>query len=100
MEKKQIDWENLGFGYVQTEQRYVSNYKDGKWDEGGLTEDAGVVLNECAGVLQYAQTVRQKTVRSLYSDRISMLPGWQILRDVWRCRYFRKNVFWRQSKKW
>ena len=32
MEKKQIDWENLGFGYVQTEQRYVSNYKDGKWD--------------------------------------------------------------------
>ena len=57
MEKKQIDWENLGFGYVQTEQRYVSNYKDGKWDEGGLTEDAGVVLNECAGVLQYAQTV-------------------------------------------
>ena len=43
MEKKQIDWENLGFGYVQTEQRYVSNYKDGKWDEGGLTEDAGVV---------------------------------------------------------
>ena len=44
MEKKQIDWENLGFGYVQTEQRYVSNYKDGKWDEGGLTEDDGVVL--------------------------------------------------------
>ena len=43
MEKKQIDWENLGFGYVQTEQRYVSNYKDGKWDDGCLTEDAGVV---------------------------------------------------------
>ena len=57
MEKKQIDWENLGFGYVQTEQRYVSNYKEGKWDEGGLTEDANVVINECAGVLQYAQTV-------------------------------------------
>ena len=37
MEKKQIDWENLGFGYVQTEQRYVSNYKDGKWDDGCLT---------------------------------------------------------------
>mgnify|MGYP000744904263 FL=1 len=37
--------------------RYVSNYKDGKWDEGGLTEEANVVLNECAGVLQYAQTV-------------------------------------------
>lgn len=57
MSKKEIDWANIGFGYVQTEQRYVSNYKDGKWDEGGLTTDANIVLNECAGVLQYAQTV-------------------------------------------
>lgn len=57
MEKKNIDWSNLGFGYVQTEKRYVSNYKDGTWDEGTLTSDANVVLNECAGVLQYAQTV-------------------------------------------
>ncbi|MBR1471900.1 MAG: branched-chain amino acid aminotransferase [Lachnospiraceae bacterium] len=56
MEKKDLDWAGLGFGYVQTEQRYVSNFKDGKWDEGGLTEDANIVLNECAGVLQYAQT--------------------------------------------
>ena len=57
MSKKEIDWSNIGFGYVQTDKRYVSNYKDGKWDEGGLTEEATVVLNECAGVLQYAQTV-------------------------------------------
>ena len=56
MSKKEIDWSNIGFGYVQTDKRYVSNYKDGKWDEGGLTEEANVVLNECAGVLQYAQT--------------------------------------------
>ncbi len=57
MSKKEMDWGNIGFGYIQTEKRYVSNYKDGKWDEGELTEDANVVLNECAGVLQYAQTV-------------------------------------------
>ena len=57
MSKKEIDWSNIGFGYVQTDKRYVSNYKDGKWDEGGLTEEANVVLNEGAGVLQYAQTV-------------------------------------------
>ena len=57
MDKKNLDWENLGFGYVQTEKRYVSNFKDGKWDDGVLTEDANIVLNECAGVLQYAQTV-------------------------------------------
>ena len=57
MEKKNLDWANLGFGYVQTEKRYVSVYKDGKWDNGTLTEDATVTLNECAGVFQYAQTV-------------------------------------------
>ena len=57
MEKKNIDWANLGFGYIQTDYRYVSNYKNGAWDDGVLTEDANVVINECAGVLQYAQTV-------------------------------------------
>ena len=57
MEKKNIDWGNLGFAYIQTDKRYVSNYKDGAWDEGTLTEDATVQITECAGVLQYAQTV-------------------------------------------
>lgn len=57
MDKKNIDWKNLGFGYMQTDYRYVSNFKEGKWDEGALTTDANVVINECAGVLQYAQTV-------------------------------------------
>ena len=57
MDKKNIDWANLGFCYVQTDKRFVANYKDGAWDEGTLTEDPNVVLNECAGVLQYAQTV-------------------------------------------
>ena len=57
MSNKQLDWSNLGFGYVQTDKRYVSNYKDGAWGEGFLTEDATVTLNECAGVFQYAQTV-------------------------------------------
>lgn len=57
MAKQNIDWSNLGFGYIKTPQRFVSNYKDGKWDEGGLTADDQVVISECAGVLQYAQTV-------------------------------------------
>lgn len=57
MEKKNIDWENLGFGYIETEKRYVSNFKDGAWDEGMLTEEANVVMSECACVLQYAQTI-------------------------------------------
>ena len=57
MEKKNIDWANLGFGYVNTDYRFVSNFKNGAWEEGALTEDPMVTINECAGVLQYAQTV-------------------------------------------
>lgn len=56
MEKKNIDWANLGFGYIVTDKRYVSNYKNGAWDEGVLTEDPTVTINECAGVLQYCQS--------------------------------------------
>lgn len=54
--KKDIDWKNLGFGIVDTDYRFVSMYKDGKWDEGKLITDNTVTIHESAGVLQYAQT--------------------------------------------
>ncbi len=56
MEKKNIDWANLGFSYQQTDKRYVANYKEGEWDEGGMIEDSMITMSECACVLQYAQT--------------------------------------------
>ncbi len=55
MEKKNIDWGNLGFGYMPTDKRFVANYKDGEWTC-GITEDPMITMSECAGVLQYAQT--------------------------------------------
>ena len=48
MEKKNLDWANIGFSYMPTDMRYVSNYKDGAWDEGTLTADSNVTINECA----------------------------------------------------
>ncbi len=56
MEKKDIDWGSLGFGYIQTDQSYVSNFKNGAWDDGVLTADHNITMSECACVLQYAQT--------------------------------------------
>ncbi len=56
MEKKNLDWANIGFAYRETNKRYVSNFKNGEWDNGILTEDANVIINESAGALQYAQT--------------------------------------------
>ena len=41
---------------MPTDYRYVSMYQNGSWDEGVLTSDPNITLNECACVLQYAQT--------------------------------------------
>lgn len=51
-----IDWSSLPFDYMETPKRFVSYYKDGKWDEGKLTGESTITMSESAGVLQYAQT--------------------------------------------
>ena len=55
MSKKNLDWANIGFSYMVADKRYVSNYKDGKWDDGTLTENSMITISEDAGVLHYAQ---------------------------------------------
>ena len=57
MEKKNLDWGSLGFGYVPTDKRYVSNWKNGAWDEGGLIDDPMVHISECSGILHYCQEI-------------------------------------------
>lgn len=51
-----LDFVSLGFDYIKTDYRYVANYTDGHWDNGGLTRDADIVLSESACVLHYCQT--------------------------------------------
>ena len=55
MDKKNLDWANLGFAYLKADWRYVSNYRNGAWDEGGLTQDDMIAMSEDAGVLQYSK---------------------------------------------
>lgn len=55
VEKKDLDWGSLDFGYRKTDVSYVSNWKDGAWDEGGLTADHSLNLSECAGIFHYCQ---------------------------------------------
>jgi branched-chain amino acid aminotransferase len=57
MEKKNLDWGNLGFAYHVTDYRYVSMFQNGAWDEGGLITDDKIVMSEDAGVLHYSQSV-------------------------------------------
>lgn len=56
MEQMDLDWGNLSFQYLPTDYRFVSNFKDGHWDEGCLSTDPNITMSESACVLQYAQT--------------------------------------------
>lgn len=50
-----IDWSKLGFGYLKTDYRYLSYWKEGKWDEGTLTEDNQLHISEGSAALHYGQ---------------------------------------------
>ena len=95
MEKKNIDWSNLGFGYMQTDMRFVSTYKDGAWDEGGLTDKATIEMSECACVLQYAQTCFEgmKAYTTADGKIVCFRPDLNAARMADSCRQMKMPVF-------
>ena len=95
MEKKNIDWSSLGFGYIRTDKRFVSNFKDGAWDEGCLTEDATVSITECAGVFQYAQTCFEglKAYTTENGQIVCFRPDLNAARMKSSCERLRMPVF-------
>ena len=90
-----IDWANLGFGYIKTDYRYVSLYKDGKWDNGEITTDSNIVLNESAGVLQYAQTCFEglKAYRTVDNKVVCFRPDLNAQRMADSCERLEMPVF-------
>ena len=95
MMKENIDWSNLGFGYLKTDYRYVSNFKNGKWDEGILSTDETVTLHESAGVLQYAQTCFEgmKAYRTKDGKVVCFRPDLNAKRMADSCRQLEMPVF-------
>lgn len=95
MEKKDIDWSNLGFGYIKTDKRFVSNFKDGAWDDGVMTEDATVSISECAGVLQYAQTCFEglKAYTTKQGKIVCFRPDLNAQRMIDTCKRLEMPVF-------
>ena len=92
---KNIDWSNLGFGYVPTDKRFVANFVDGKWDEGALVDDPMVTMSECAGVLQYAQTCFEglKAYRTEDGKVVCFRPDLNAARMADSCRRLEMPVF-------
>ncbi|AKP67941.1 branched-chain amino acid aminotransferase [Companilactobacillus ginsenosidimutans] len=50
-----LDWNNLGFEYMDLPYRFTAHWKDGKWQDAGLTEDATLHISEASPVLHYGQ---------------------------------------------
>ena len=95
MAKKDIDWGSLGFGYVQTDLRYVSNFKNGQWDDGVLTDQATITMSECACVLQYAQTCFEglKAYTTVDGKIVCFRPDLNAARMADSCRRMKMPVF-------
>ena len=90
-----MDWEQLGFGYIKTDYRFVSEYKNGKWDEGKIITDEKIVLNECACVFQYAQTCFEglKAYKTINGDVVCFRPDLNASRMAESCKRLEMPVF-------
>jgi len=54
--KRDIDWKNLGFSYVDTGMYVKSSFRDGSWQKPVACEDVKIDLHVAAGCLHYGQT--------------------------------------------
>ncbi|MBQ7445522.1 MAG: branched-chain amino acid aminotransferase [Clostridia bacterium] len=90
-----MDWPNIGFAYRTTPVRFVSDFVDGKWDEGRFSTDPNVVINESAGVLQYAQTCFEglKAYKTEKGDIVCFRPDLNAARMATSCERLCMPVF-------
>lgn len=50
-----IQWENLGFGYIDTGKSFRAYYKDGQWSEGKIETSKYMTISEASPVFHYGQ---------------------------------------------
>ncbi len=55
MDRPDLDWKSLPFGYVKTDFNLRFTWRDGAWDEGVLTADESIPIHIAATCLHYGQ---------------------------------------------
>lgn len=55
--KNSINWSKLGFGQYFADYMYVSNYKDGEWEEGEILPYGTFEIEPAMMTLHYSQTI-------------------------------------------
>ncbi len=93
--EKSLDWKNLNFGYIKTDYRFISNFKNGQWDDGCISTDDVVCISECAGVLQYAQTCFEglKAYKTIDNKVVCFRPDLNAKRMSDSCKRLEMPVF-------
>lgn len=57
MNNTELDWSNLGFGYVPTDYNVRCHYRDGKWGEIEVSTSDKIELHMAATALHYGQEI-------------------------------------------
>ncbi|MDD9890812.1 MAG: branched chain amino acid aminotransferase, partial [Gammaproteobacteria bacterium] len=55
MNKKALNWAELGFQYIKTDYRFAATHEYGEWGKGQLLADEVISIHEGAPSLHYAQ---------------------------------------------
>ncbi|KAF9945932.1 hypothetical protein BGZ65_010222, partial [Modicella reniformis] len=50
-----VEWDNLGFKWIDTNGYVKYIHKDGKWDQGEFVRDPYIKMHICAPALNYGQ---------------------------------------------
>ena len=72
-----IDFYNLGFKFIETKMMFVSDYKDGEWDDGKLVPFGPIEISPAACALNYGQTFFEgmKALRAKNGDITLFRPS-------------------------
>jgi len=76
MDAKDIDYYSLGFEYIETKTMFVSDYNDGKWDDGKLVPFGNFEISPAACVLNYGQGIFEgmKALRTKNGEKVLFRP--------------------------
>ena len=76
MKAEDIDFYSLGFDFIETKTMYISNYREGKWDEGKLVPFGPFSISPGACVLNYGQGIFEgmKALRTKAGDIVLFRP--------------------------
>lgn len=83
-----MDWANLGFGYIKTPWRFIARWKEGAWDDGELTQDNRLHISEASTALHYGQQTFEgmKAYRTKSGDIQLFRPDMNAKRMMSSCR--------------